>query len=230
MNFTSTIKRAPKWAWFTAAGVGVGAAAIKLYKGRAVEDPNQAATDGTTAGVTGGTPVLTASPTSIISPPVVGVTQSDDGGSLLSLAGLYIGATQDVMDTLSNIYGPVAAIEQNWFENGFPTNPLAFTPDQIITLAGGGNSPQPVVQAPPPQASVPTPVAQPPVQSAPAPAPAPQPVPAATASGPQCGGEFPFVGPAGCYKVVCASGKGDHAKGRWHFYQNGSEQHVANTC
>lgn len=60
---------------------------------------------------------------------------------------------------------------------------------------------------------------------------APTPPPPVPAKAPDpCTGEFPFKGPDGCYKVVCASGKGDHAKGRWHFYKSGKEVRVSPTC
>lgn len=231
MQITQSIKHAPKWAWYTAAGVGVGAAALKLYKGRASDTPTQAATDGTPAGsMTGTTPVLTASPTSVITPSVVGVSSGNDGGSLLDMMGLWTGAVQTTIDQLSNIYAPVAAIEADLL-SGLPDayQHNQFTPDQIIAMMQAGQAPAQVVQTPAAAGNSQTPAAQTPVQTTPPP-PAPQAPPKATASGPQCGGDFPFVGPHGCYKVVCATGKGDHAKGRWHFYQNGQEEHVANTC
>lgn len=72
-------------------------------------------------------------------------------------------------------------------------------------------------------AAEPAPVQAAPVAPSP-PAPAPKPKDC-------CTGEFPFdAGGCDCYKVVCATGKGDHAKGRWHFHKNGREVRVATTC
>jgi hypothetical protein len=96
-----------------------------------------------------------------------------------------------------------------------PTSPVDLI-NSVLPYIGGGAPSSEATQAP---------VAAPAV----APTPPPPPKPAA-APKPACSGEFPFQGPGGCYKVVCASGKGDAAKGRWHYYKNGSKQHVSNTC
>jgi hypothetical protein len=98
-----------------------------------------------------------------------------------------------------------------------PMNPVDLI-NSVLPYVGGGAPVSDTTSAPPaPAAAAPPP---PPPPPAPAPPP-PDPCPGST---------YPFQGPHGCYKVVCASGKGDHAAGRWHFYQSGLELHVAATC
>jgi hypothetical protein len=168
MDVTNSIKRAPRWAWYTAAGVGVGAAALKLYKGRAADSPTQAASDATAAG-TYGTPILTASPTSVITPPVVGVSQGSDDGSLLDMMQLYIGAVGSTIDQLSGVYAPVAATEQQLLTSlpGMWQNIYDSQNTNLQTALQSAPSPSSAVQAPP-QVIVNIPASSPPVQSAPA--------------------------------------------------------------
>lgn len=231
MDLTNSIKRAPRWAWYTAAGVGVGAAGLKLWKNRAVGATDQSATDGTSTGdLTGtGAAVLTGSPTSVIVPPIV-TGGGDSGGSsssLIDMMSLWTGATQTTIDQLSSIYAPVAAIEADLLGQ-LPVliTQNQVTPAQLLAMMQAGQSPAAPSQTPA-VINTPTPAAATPAQSTPPPA---APPPAATSSGPQCGGEYPFASDQGCYKVVCANGRGDYAKGRWHFYQSDRKVHVRDTC
>lgn len=230
MNITASIKRAPRWAWYTAAGVGVGAAALKLYKGRASEDPIQTTTDGTPPGsMTGSTPVLTASPTSVITPTVVGVPSAgNDGGSLLDMMGLWTGAVQTTIDQLSSIYSPVAGIEASLLER-LPDliTQNQVTPDQLLQAMQGGQAPTIVVQTPSAAGNTAIPAAATPTQTQ---APAPE-TPVVVASRPQCGGSYPEGSPNdphGCYYTYNAP-KGNSVgrrAGRWHIHQNGYEQYM----
>jgi hypothetical protein len=164
MDLTSSIKHAPRWAWYTAAGVGVGAAALKLYKNRASDPATQVPGDGTPAG-TYTTPILTASPTSVITPPVVGVSTGNDGGSLLDMMQLWTGAVTTTIDQLTGIYGPVAQTEQDLLAH-LPDllTQNQWTPADIQHIIQAAPGPAAAPQAPP-VVYVNVPAAQPPVQA-----------------------------------------------------------------
>jgi hypothetical protein len=206
----ASLKRAPKWAWWTTGGLAIGAASIKVWKDRAKPpdgpaDPAETVGDAATVG--NGAPGA-----GVIVPPVI-IPASDDGG-LSNVAGIMdqlsagweavLGSALAVDDTYANVYNPV----------------LGLIPGLIDQAANGGG--------PPPPGNI---IVNVPAPSAPAPAPhAPTPTPHTPAGPAPCAAGYPLHSAQGCYKVVCASGHGDKAKGRWHYYANGRQVHVSGTC
>jgi hypothetical protein len=69
MALTTTVKRAPRWAWYIAGGVGLGAIGIEVYKRRAVDTP--APGDASSGADVIGTPTGSAAPSPVITPPVI---------------------------------------------------------------------------------------------------------------------------------------------------------------
>lgn len=219
MAFTDAIKRAPRWAWVTAGGIGLGAAGIKLWNNRGKPDSETTVTAQEIGDPSSPYPVpqSTGNPVATIVPPVV-IGSTGGGDSAFGLQGLhelYIGATQDLLQSYADVWGPVQSTQM------MLTQGLAET---IAALAlagsapGGASMPAAIVPYPPPAAPAPTPL--------PAPAPAPDP----------CTGEYPHQSARGCYKVACASGSGTRRKGRWHLYHpspskgNGAEIWVRPDC
>lgn len=277
MQIAQTVKRAPKWAWYTVGGVAVGGLAIKFWHNRTDSSGGtplggDSAVSPTVMGGSSGF-AGTGSPGSVIVPPVIlPANQDTDSG-----AGLFSGVLSGfndmitgVGDVYQGVYSPILqgqfGLIQTGMENQQRTiegqqgmvqgildsgqasqhesndlleNLVTHQSDWFQTILGSlnntieranaGSAPQPTLQNPTPVVTdVPAPAPAVAVQP---PAPTPAPViaqPAHTAD--PCTGEFPNQSARGCYKVVCASGKGDHAKGRWHFYKNGPEEHVRNTC
>jgi hypothetical protein len=76
---TDTLKRAPRWAWWTVGGVAVGGAAIKVWQDRAKPEGEDGPADPTATGgavsVGGGAPGA-----GVIVPPVI-IPAQDDGSS-----------------------------------------------------------------------------------------------------------------------------------------------------
>src|SRR3954451_21404257 len=100
----ATIKRAPKWAWYTVAGVAVGGTAIKLYANRDAPTAEQVASeDG--EGIGDGTTAVSGSPTPVIVPPVlVGNDQGDAvPGGVGQLHDTYIGAIGGLLNESTGI-------------------------------------------------------------------------------------------------------------------------------
>lgn len=220
------IKRAPKWSLYTAGGVVVGGFALRMYKNRTTSTgdvPADTTTDATQigSGPAYGTP---SSAPGIIVPPIVLGSQSIDqsGTGLGALQDLFMSGTQGLFDAYSTILGQTSA---NWSQSAAQQGQLLDTTVGSISalaVAGAGAAPQPAAVNPTP---VYTPVYVPAPQVA---TPAPY-VPPAPAPDP-CTGEYPNESGGQCYKVVCASGNGDHAKGRWHYYKNGKQVRVSSTC
>lgn len=208
----ASVKRAPKWAWITAAGVGIAAGGIQLWKHRATDATDDiVAADGSTAADPlnpYGLPTSTGNPVATIVPPVIigGNNDADQGVGVLQ--DLYVGAVGGVIQAYQDVWGPVQTAQLALLTGNAQTI-------QDLAIAGSA-----------PNSSGSTPAALLPY-TPPAPA-APQALPSKPKD--PCTGEFPFQSSQGCYKVVCASGKGDHAKGRWHFYKGGREVRVAATC
>lgn len=202
------IKRAPKWAWFTVGGIVIGVLVIKLWRDRATD-----ATASVEVGTTEGQYPQSSSGGLIVPPVIVSPPMSDPNIGVPALQDAFISAIGDMAQGWRDVYGPIADLIPG----------LIPTPDQYLSMiAGGGGQQQSpvVVTVPGPQ------------QAAPAPAPGPAAAPAPTAA-PQvapCPAGYPYRSDRGCYKVVCASGKGDHSKGHWHYYSNGAEIHVDNSC
>lgn len=158
MAVADTIKRAPKWAWYTVGGVTLGAIGIRLWKGRdAPTDTETVAESDAVGNPAWQSPGGGAS--GVIVPPVIIPSQGDPLAGVSELQGLYVGAVDSLIGEWGNVYGPIAGL--------LPS--LIPTPDEYMGLiqAGAGIAREtPVVVAPP--------VAQP----APAPAPTPGPGPA----------------------------------------------------
>lgn len=217
----STLTHAPKKVYFIGAGIGGGFLLLKLWRGRASNNADtQTATDITPSATPGG---LTYLPDTTyggsVSPLISPVIQSSGGGDNLTgvpgLQDLYTNAVSGLIGNYENLFGPLYSTQQALLLN---------QSDALANIAQAGSSP---AQAP--QIIVTT---APPVQQ-----PAPQAVAAPSYSAPapaakQCSGAYSNLNETNgkCYKVVCATGGGDHSKGRWHFYSDGSEVKVASTC
>jgi hypothetical protein len=212
-----SVKHAPRWTWYTVAGVTLGTVGLKFWKGRAVPAATQTAADGSTTGDTGSGSVQPAttgsSPPGVIVPPIIMGGSSVDTGSaivgpaftdLAGLLGTVVTGNQANINTLIGQQGQQSS--------------------QIIDLlAGAGQPPQPIsVQGPPVNVVVQAP-------------------PAAAVSSPpsaKCPPTFPNhnpangpVGPKSCFKNCshdeCHNGKKSRANG--HCYQDGSRQSLAYT-
>lgn len=155
---TASLKRAPKWAWYTAAGVGVGAAVIKVYKDRDADpsDPEVGEVVGTAAA-----PVLAGSPTPTIVPPVIiGGNAADPNAGVPVLQELYIGAVSDLVHGWEALVGPLTSTVTTIAMEASP-NAL-----QALAMAGGPpglaqDNPTPVMTAPAPAPAVAAPVPTP---------------------------------------------------------------------
>ena len=214
MSIMDTVKHAPRWTWYTVAGVGLGAVALKVYRGRAVPDGEQTATDGSTVGDTysGSTQPATTggSAPGVIVPPII-TGGGDDG---MSAAAAIIG---NAFTDFTGLLGTVVTGDQA------NLNTLINTQGEqsshiIDLLAGGGVSPQPVSVQPPPVNVV--------VQAPPPPAVSAPPAARCPSSHPNYNPANGPVGPASCFQNCghdeCHGGRKsrEHA----HCYQNGSRQ------
>lgn len=168
MKLTDSLKHAPKWTWYTAAGLSLGAIGVRLYKNRGgiQNQPitNQAGAEiGSVQGTTGG-----GTPPGVIVPPVIiGGTNPDPNVGVGPLQDLFVNAASNVFHAWEAMVGPLQTSQSSL---------LMGTVDTISQLALAGGAPQsvgiPVVSAAPiPQ---PAPVAI-----------APTPAPAAAAAGPK---------------------------------------------
>lgn len=232
MALTDAIKHAPRWAWVTAAGVGLGAAGIKLWNGRAKDASTPA--DATTIGDPSAPyPVANGSttPAGIIVPPViVGQQGTDQQFGLQDLHNLYISATQGLIEGYQQLWGPVMSEQMALLDGNAAT---------IQSLALAGSAPN--SGATPGQPALPAAISPIP------PTPAQTPIPLgtiaaaiaavpwgghATSAPGSCNGEFPYRNAANgkCYKVACANGNGARRKGRWHLYKDGSEVWMSTAC
>jgi hypothetical protein len=207
------IKRAPKWAWVTAAGVGIGGVAVYTVKNRAT--PTDETTDSPTDTI-GDPPtqLWDSSPVpGIVVPPIVTPGGGDTNVGVTDLQNLYIDATGRTLDLLAGGFGSMLGTNVDLTHAVLDQNTgLQSTLAQIITGGGLG------VPAPPGAVAVgPFPAA--PVAPAPTPAP------------PGCPPQYPFRGPKGCYQVATSNeckctGTGRTRKcwtlqNRWHIGQSG---------
>lgn len=195
MALTDALKRAPRWAWITAGGVGIGAAGIKLWNNRAKPDSEDEATAGMATDANGYPKFGGMAPVPPIVTPVVIANpgESNTAFGLQGLHELYIGAVQGVQEQWGQIWGPVQTAQLSLLTS----NAEAL---QALALAGSAPNSQPA--APPPPQLVPFPV-----PSAPAP-PVPLPLPVAAAPAPApagpapCPPGYPHRSARGCYKNV----------------------------
>lgn len=224
MALTDTLKRAPRWAWITAAGVGLGAAGIKLWNGRD-KPADEAASSATTVYDPSSpypVPQSTASPVATIVPPVILSQDSGDPmAGVAQLQDLYIGAVGGLIQGYETLWGPVQTAQLGLL-SGFAST--------IQDLAAAG--PAPGFGSTPGSAPIPVDIvsfpAPPPAAPSPVPAPPPPPPP------PKKCGTAPYLNlneaTGKCYAVVCASGNGAKRKGRWHVYQDGHDVFIRPTC
>lgn len=206
---TNIIKRAPRWAWLTGAGVGAGVIGIHLWRNRGGGggDTSQTATtvgDGSVPASTG------ASPTPVIIPPVLNQTPADSGGAadaasvLTAISGIFSPIIDDFTTVIGAQQGTIATVvAQEGADLQTAVGALQSNNDTWLhALMSGGLAPQPaatqptVVIAAPPSA---------PVVSAPAQGPAPA----------QCPGQFPHRSSHGCYRCE------RHGSKYTHIYQDG---------
>lgn len=222
MALTDTLKRAPRWAWITAAGVGIGAAGIKLWNNRD-KPAAESGADPTLIGDPASpypVPTSTQSPVATIVPPVIiGQDSGDPNAGVSELQNLYVGALDGVLQAYENVWGPVQTAQLGLL-SGFASTiqDLAIAgsaPNSGNNITGSNPLPVDIVSFPAP------------AQPAPSPVPAPVPAPKRCTTKP-----YLLLNEATgkCYAVVCASGKGDKRKGRWHAYQDGHDVFVGPTC
>lgn len=235
MSALDAIKRAPRWTWYIAGGVGLGTVAIKLYQNRDAEDPEVNAGSGATVGDGAPgtvTPATTgSSPPGVIVPPIV---MGGDGNSIgeigAAFAAMVGGTITDLTDLTGRAIDANAAANQQWigaFQDSNTTwvghfgdsnaswiGALSGLNGQFIdALAAAGNAPQPVAQNP-------TPVI---VNVTPPPSAAVAAPPSAAPSKPKPPNpEYPFYQEVGTragrwYKIVLKGGE------RYKYYDNGDK-------
>lgn len=211
-TLTTGIKRAPKWTWYTAAGLGLGAVAIKFYQNRGGKEDqpitNEVGSEiGSLQGTTsGGTP-----PGVIVPPVIIGGSNPDPNVGVGPLQDLFVNAAQGVFGAWEAMVGPLQTTQSSL---------LMSSTDTISQIALAGAAPQsvgtPVVSAPP----IPQPA---PIAIVPRPAPAPVKVD-------PCVGEFPNLNEANgkCYKVGCCSTT--KGRRRCNIYKDGSKVIRSEAC
>lgn len=185
------VGRAPKWAWYAAGGIGLGGAAIQLYRQRNAKTAKLAGDtttnpDGTPAdsGAVGLNP--SPQPSIVVPPVIIPQNSADPLAGILPLQDLYLSTIgqvvsgwQDIAAGWQNVYQPVIGHDENLIDQLAGMVPNA---QQIADIANAGPAPQ-AYTAPPAE------IAPPPAAQAPAPAP--------------CGGQFPLWNPTrGCYRVA----------------------------
>lgn len=120
------------------------------------------------------------------------------GGISPAASGIQIG---DITDLLG-------AVQAGRPEQPPPVNAVDLL-NSILPFIGGGAPGSTTTQEAPP---IPQVAPVPPAPPAPGPAP--------------CPAKYPFRSDRGCYQVYCAPKGGSRAAGRWHNYQNGSDQFI----
>jgi hypothetical protein len=210
MALTSTIRRAPKWAWMVGGGVGLGAAAIQVYRHRAVDTP--AAEDASGGAQVIGTPSGgSAAPSPVITPPVI-IAPSSDGPDYAGLFATFGDALNNAVGTV----GQLAAGDQGLAQTSIGmVGQLAGGAQDLAreAIAQAGQAPQPIAVAPTPViVNVPT-AATPAIISPPAKCPA---------AFPHYNAARGLPSPSSCYK----SAKTTPANKQYpcqHVYQNGNQ-------
>lgn len=210
-GITDTIRHAPRWAWVTVAGLGIGAAGIKLWKGRAAEEAPVEGQVIDDPSAPYPVPTSTRNPAAVIVPPVIApVTNNNDGGSVLDLHQQYIGAVDTLLGQFTGLIGPLQ------------TSQMALIQGQaqaIQDLAMAGSAPNSNTATPP----------QVIVYAPPAPK-APKPIGGTAAKTAKCPAAFPHKDSRGCYRVfgctqkTCkTSAHGTVTKGVYRLYQSGAK-------
>lgn len=216
MSLATNVKRAPKWAWYTVAGVAVGGFGLKMYRHRtttaaqdATSQSDQAANDPTNysygaGGVNG-----------VIVPPVI-VPPADNTGDAAGLLGSVLGGVGDltslVLSSVETIIGPTQESQQGLVDTTIGTL-------STLALANAGSPPTPQQNGMPPIA---TPV------PAPAPAQTTPIIPQGSSSVTlvQCPSKYPHQSSRGCYRTTCHDGHW------WHYYAPNDDPKIklAATC
>jgi hypothetical protein len=226
----SAIKRAPRWAWVTAAGIGIGAAGVKLYKNRAKPASEQATTtsDGSALDAVGNPlPTSSGNPVATIVPPVIiGGQTADPNAGVGELQALYISGVQTLVDSFQSVWGPVMTSQMELLSGYGQTGMDNASTIQALALAG--SAPKSNTQLP--AEIVPQPAPAPPAPVAIVPASAPAPAPASPCG--NCASPYPLCNETNgaCYTVACASGTGTRRKGKWHLYANLPDVWMGPTC
>jgi hypothetical protein len=210
MAATDALKRAPKWAWFTVGGVGLGALVIRVWQDRGAE--TEESTDVATVGQPS-SGVAPSSPTPVITPPVIiGNDGSGDNGALTQMLTMVGGSFDTLAGAVAGLAaGAQANTDTALGQTGGIANNAVSTIGNLATaiLAGGGAAPAPIMVNPTP-VYVNVPAAPAPSPAVPTPPPDP------------CRGEYPFQATTGprrgmCYKIVLKNGK------RYRYYVNGDK-------
>lgn len=179
MNITSSIKRAPKWAWYVSGGLALGVLGIEVYKRRAADTPSP--TDTTNAATVAGAATGSAAPSPVITPTVTVQPSSDP----TDFAGIFDTLTGAITSGMATI-GGLAAGDQSIAQTAIGT-----TGDVARdVIANAGQAPVPATQQP----SI--------VVNVPGPTPAVGHTPAV------CPSSFPHRSSRGCYRCEAhGSGK-----------------------
>lgn len=225
MDIAARIKKAPRWAWYTAGGVAVGAGAIRLWRNRTTSDGETPLEDSGAAPVEiGQQPQYGVAPGgagSVIVPPIITNVPSTEAGVGEGVTA-GVGAVATIVDSFGAIVGGALATQSDTIQsligsgNQYGESIMGF-------LANAGSAPAPAAQQPTPVIT-PTPTAKPPAAKPPKPE-------------KECPADFPLKNQQGnCYRKECSDGKKKmkdgkvRGKGRWHIHQNGNHQHMSPKC
>jgi hypothetical protein len=199
MALTSSIKHAPRWAYYAAGGIGLGAVAIQVYKRRATADDTPAPADASSGATVIGSPVGgSAAPSPVITPPVI-VQQPGDSPDYAGLFSTF----GDALNTAIGTIGGLAAGDQDIARGSIGVIGQLASGDQDLArqaIASAG-------QAPAPAATLPTPII---VQLPPAAPATPAIIPAAPALPAACPASHPHRSARGCYRCEKKNGKYTH--------------------
>lgn len=205
---TSTVKRAPKWAWYVVGGIGLGGAAIQLFRRR---DARTAALN-TGNPATGQVPLNPSPQGGVIVPPVIMPAQSDNMG-----AQLVTDAFGFVTENIGSIVQGWQGVAHGWqdvYQPVIDTN-NALTQSIIDSHSRSESALLAIAQAGPPPAAVQTPT------YAGAAGPAYTPAPPAPPAFADCGHDECHCEGTGANRKCWT--RRDHG----HCYPNGTRQHVS---
>jgi hypothetical protein len=127
MDLAASIKRVPRWAWYTSAGVGIGALALYIVRNRGGGEPTEDETlTSNTEAVTGYPDTYGPSPVPGIVVPSINIPESSSGQQgYLDLHNLYMEGLRDVLDSIGG--GAAAAAPAPVLPNPLP-----------VVITGGG--------------------------------------------------------------------------------------------
>lgn len=179
MSIVDSVKHAPRWAWITAGGVGIGAGAVKLYRNRAVGDTPPDAPGTVVDGGGTGTALAPASgyPGVVVPPVIIGNQTPDQNQGVGVLQDLYVGAISDVVSGWGGLVQQLIGGQQDtqnqmWDflkgQQGILTDQLQSQSSTIAAIASAGGAPGQAISNPSPIV-ISAPIAPPPPTPAPAP-------------------------------------------------------------